>query len=229
MHFEHIQERLKEYFPEDVYTYAPTLGKFELREKWRMKLLKENPSLQNKRFGIPIVTSALTHGLSIVADLFVDEEDCIILPDQYWENYDSIFHIRRGGRIQTFELFDEHKKFNVKGFKERLLEQKDVGKAIVILNFPNNPTGYTPHEEEVQGIIAAILEAADAGINLAVILDDAYFGLFYEDTVKESLFGRLAGLHPKILPIKIDGATKESYVWGLRVGFITFASDFLKS
>jgi aspartate/methionine/tyrosine aminotransferase len=28
--------------------------------------------------------------------------------------------------------------------------------------------------------------------------------------------------HANILPIKLDGATKEDYVWGFRVGFLTF-------
>ncbi|MDP4108079.1 MAG: aminotransferase class I/II-fold pyridoxal phosphate-dependent enzyme [Bacillota bacterium] len=225
MHFTHIQETLKGYAPEDVYPYAPPSGKMELREEWKRKLLRDNPSLVGKSFGIPITTNALTHGLSIAADLFVNENDPIILPDKYWGNYQFIFHVRRGGDLKTFELFDENDKFNVSGFRERLLEQKDTGKAIVLLNFPNNPTGYTPHEEEVKGIISVLMEAAEAGINITVILDDAYFGLFYEDSVKESLFGRLAGLHPKILPVKIDGATKENYVWGLRVGFITYASE----
>ena len=55
------------------------------------------------------------------------------------------------------------------------------------------------------------------------ITDDAYFGLFYEDSMTESLFGKLANLHPRILAIKLDGATKEEYVWGFRTGFITFA------
>jgi aspartate/methionine/tyrosine aminotransferase len=225
MHFTHIQETLEGYAPEDVYPYAPPSGKMELREEWKRKLLRDNPSLVGKGFGIPITTNALTHGLSIAADLFVNENDSIILPDKYWGNYQFIFHVRRGGHLKTFELFDENDKFNVSGFKERLLEQKDTGKAIVLLNFPNNPTGYTPHEEEVKGIISVLMEAAEAGINIAVILDDAYFGLFYEDSVKESLFGKLAGLHPKIFPIKIDGATKENYVWGLRVGFVTYASE----
>jgi aspartate/methionine/tyrosine aminotransferase len=225
MHFTHIQETLEGYAPEDVYPYAPPSGKMELREEWKRKLLRDNPSLIGKSFGIPITTNALTHGLSIAADLFVNENDPIILPDKYWGNYQFIFHVRRGGDLKTFELFDENYKFNVSGFRERLLEQKDTGKAIVLLNFPNNPTGYTPHEEEVLGIISVLKEVAEAGINITVILDDAYFGLFYEDSVKESLFGRLAGLHPKILPVKIDGATKENYVWGLRVGFITYASE----
>lgn len=226
MHFEHIQETLQAYCPEDVYPYAPPSGKLDLRLEWKRKLLQENPSLEDKSIGLPIITNALTHGLSLAADLFVDENDAIILPDKYWENYQTIFHVRRGGHLKTFKLFDEFEKFNVTAFRECLMEQQGAGKAIVLLNFPNNPTGYTPGEEEVQGIISVVKEAAEAGINMAVILDDAYFGLFYEDSVKESLFGRLAGLHPKILPIKVDGATKENYVWGLRVGFLTFASDY---
>ena len=32
----------------------------------------------------------------------------------------------------------------------------------------------------------------------------------------------LVDLHPNVLGIKLDGATKEDYVWGFRVGFITF-------
>ena len=66
---------------------------------------------------------------------------------------------------------------------------------------------------------------AESGCNIVAVTDDAYFGLFYEDSMQESLFGKLAGLHPRILTIKLDGATKEEYVWGFRVGFITFAAD----
>jgi len=58
-----------------------------------------------------------------------------------------------------------------------------------------------------------------------VVHDDAYFGLFYDDEVmKESLFSFTVNLDENILAVKLDGATKEQYVWGLRVGFITFAS-----
>ena len=42
---------------------------------------------------------------------------------------------------------------------------------------------------------------------------------------KESLFALLTGVHPRIMTIKLDGATKENYVWGLRVGFITYGTS----
>ena len=58
-----------------------------------------------------------------------------------------------------------------------------------------------------------------------MICDDAYFGLFFEEEVlKESLFGYFADCHERVLAVKVDGATKEDYVWGLRCGFLTYAS-----
>ncbi|UCF57042.1 MAG: aminotransferase class I/II-fold pyridoxal phosphate-dependent enzyme, partial [Deltaproteobacteria bacterium] len=35
---------------------------------------------------------------------------------------------------------------------------------------------------------------------------------------------RITGRDPRLLTIKLDGATKENYVWGLRVGFITYGA-----
>jgi len=225
MHLSAIQETLSAYKPQDLYPYAPPAGKPELRSAWREKMIVENPSIADKSFGNPVVTNALTHGLSIVADLFVDEGDAVIFPDKNWENYELTFGIRRHGVIVNYPLFTEDMKFNSQGLREALLSQKDKGKAIVILNFPNNPTGYTPGAKEGDEIVAAITEAAEAGINVVVVTDDAYFGLFFEESLSESLFGRLAGRHPRILPVKVDGATKEEYVWGFRVGFITYAAE----
>ncbi|MEF2967914.1 aminotransferase class I/II-fold pyridoxal phosphate-dependent enzyme [Paenibacillus sp. M1] len=225
MHLAVIQDNLSAYKPQDLYPYAPPAGKPELRKVWREKMIAESPSLAGKSFGNPIATNALTHGLSIVADLFVDEGDAVIYPDKNWENYELTFGIRRHAEIVNYPLFTEDMKFNSQGLREALLAQKDKGKAVVILNFPNNPTGYTPGAKEGEEIVSAITEAAEAGINVVVVTDDAYFGLFFEDSLSESLFGKLAGRHPRIMPVKVDGATKEEYVWGFRVGFITYAAE----
>lgn len=221
MHFQHIQEKL-DYKPSDIYPYAAPQGKEALRSVWKEKLLVDNPSMKGKSIGTPIVTSALTHGLSIAADLFMDAGDVLVTPVQYWGNYNTVFQVRRGGRVETFPLFNEAGGFHVEAFRETLAKQTD--KAIVLLNFPNNPTGYTPSVEEADAIVQVLKDTAAGGLKLVVLLDDAYFGLFYEDSIKESLFGLLADSHENILPVKIDGATKENYVWGLRVGFITYAA-----
>ena len=220
-----IQETLSSYTPKDLYPYAPPAGKAELRQLWREKMLHENPSLKNKSFSNPLVTNALTHGLSIVADLFINENDPLVLPDKIWGNYNLIFGVRRGAENITFPFFTQEGAFNTAGMKKALLSKKDHGKAVLLLNFPNNPTGYTPNEQEAMEIVEALREVAEQGMNLAVVTDDAYFGLFYENSIKESMFARIANIHPRILAIKVDGATKEDFMWGFRVGFITYASE----
>jgi aspartate/methionine/tyrosine aminotransferase len=57
-----------------------------------------------------------------------------------------------------------------------------------------------------------------------VAFDDAYFGLFYDDSLQtESLFAPCSTAHERLLAVKIDGATKEDFAWGFRIGFVTFA------
>lgn len=219
-----IQDKLKGFDPKDIYPYAPPAGKPELRKLWREKMLRENPSQQDKVFGVPVVTNALTHGLSIVADLFMDAGDQVVMPDMMWGNYNLTFATRRGAVVKKFSTFTEAGGFNVAAFKACLKQTAaEKGKAIVLLNFPNNPSGYTPTVAEGDALVAALKEVAADGCNLVVVTDDAYFGLFYEDSLKESLFGKLANQHPRLLTVKLDGATKEEFVWGFRVGFITFA------
>jgi aspartate/methionine/tyrosine aminotransferase len=212
------------FFPKDIYPYAPPAGKPELRDLWRKKMMRENPSLEGRIFGTPIVTNALTHGLSIVADLFVDPGDHVLLPDKMWGNYNLTFGVRRGGQVRTHPTFNDAGGYNIAAFESLLGETaREKGKAVVLLNFPNNPSGYSPTVAEGDALVAAMLRQAEAGCNIVAVMDDAYFGLFYEeDTLKESLFGRLVNLHPRILAIKLDGATKEEFAWGFRTGFITY-------
>ncbi|MDX2471466.1 MAG: aminotransferase class I/II-fold pyridoxal phosphate-dependent enzyme [SAR324 cluster bacterium] len=210
---------------EDVYPYAPPAGRPALRQSWKKKVERENPSTQNKDFGLPIVTSAITHGLSLVGELFIDEGDVIISPNKLWGNYRLTYETRLGAKIETFELFNEQDEFNVEALSACMKEQAaKTGKLVIILNFPNNPTGYTPKEAEAEGIVAAIKAQAEAGTKILTVSDDSYFGLFYEDSITESLFGRFIGLHENLLPLKLDGATKEYYAWGFRTGFITFGA-----
>ncbi len=219
-----IHDKLAAFDPKDIYPYAPPAGKPELRSLWREKMLRENPSMKGKHFSNPVVTNALTHGLSIVGDMFVGAGDHVVLPDMLWGNYNLTFGTCNGGIMKKFPTFTPAGGYDVDAFKAVLKNTaEEKGKAVVLLNFPNNPSGYTPTVAEGDAIVAAILEVAEAGCNVVAVTDDAYFGLFYEDSLTESLFGKLANRHPRVLAIKLDGATKEEFVWGFRTGFITFA------
>lgn len=209
----------------DVYPYAPTGGKPELREAWRRKQLRENPRMHGKVLSPAIVTAALTHGLGVVSELFVDPGDRIVLPEKIWGNYRLTYEVRQGGTIETFPFF-QGESFHREAFRAKLDALAGTArKAVIILNFPNNPTGFTPTPADAEAIASAILDAAQKGLLQVVVCDDAYFGLFYDaGCLEESIFGLLAGIHPNVLAVKLDGATKEAFAWGFRVGFITYAS-----
>ncbi|MBW2003115.1 MAG: aminotransferase class I/II-fold pyridoxal phosphate-dependent enzyme [Deltaproteobacteria bacterium] len=216
--------------PHQSLNYAPSFGIPELRETWRKMLFSKNPSLTDKKISLPIVTNAITHGLSVTAEMWIDESDVILLPDKIWGNYTLILTVLHGAQIKQYGLFSSQGEFNLSGFEDTLQEEaKRREKIVVLLNFPNNPTGYTPTKEEGKRIAEILLDLAEKGTNVVVLLDDAYFGLFYDDnSMKESLFALLTGIHPRIMAIKLDGGTKENYMWGLRVGFITYGA-LLKS
>ncbi|MEO6193621.1 MAG: aminotransferase class I/II-fold pyridoxal phosphate-dependent enzyme, partial [Thermoanaerobaculia bacterium] len=56
--------------------------------------------------------------------------------------------------------------------------------------------------------------------------DDAYAGLVFEPEIpRESPFWDLAGAHPNLIAVKVDGATKEFSFFGGRVGFLTFGVE----
>ncbi|MBN2188781.1 MAG: aminotransferase class I/II-fold pyridoxal phosphate-dependent enzyme [Chitinispirillaceae bacterium] len=208
----------------ECFNYAPSPGRPEIRKLWKEMMARKNPLLAGLKTSQPVVTSALTHGLSMAGYLFVNDGDAVIVPDLYWENYELAFGNAYGGRLVTFPMFTKDNGFNAAGLASRLREGKP-GRRIVLLNFPNNPTGYTVTEAEAREVRNALVEAADAGNAVLVIVDDAYFGLVFEKGIlRESMFGLLAGAHERLLVVKLDGPTKEDYVWGFRVGFMTFGT-----
>jgi aspartate/methionine/tyrosine aminotransferase len=207
----------------EIYDYAPSYGKPELRSAWQKKQRAETPSLGDHPLSNPVVTNALTHGLGLVGDLFIDPGDDVLSSDLMWENYNLNWETRLEARYHYYPFFDSTLSgFNVAGFTSALAGFRGK-KLVVSLNFPNNPSGYTPTRAEAAAIVQALTAEAEAGTRLVVVVDDAYYGMFFDEACEtESLFGRLARASSNLLAVKIDGATKEEFVWGLRVGFITY-------
>lgn len=206
--------------PKSSFLYSPSFGDPNLRAAWKEQIIRKNPSIQGKKFSSPVVTAALTHAISCAAYLFLDEGDEVILPDLYWDNYELVFENGKNAKLRTFNTF-KNGGFDTEALRNAL---QGNGKKVLLLNFPNNPTGYTATEQEAEEIANILKETAEKGTPVVALLDDAYFGLVYEDGVyTESLFAKLADASENLLAVKLDGPTKEDYVWGFRVGFMSFA------
>ena len=209
----------------EIFPYAPMGGVAALRNIWKDDMYVKNPLLQGKATSLPIVVSGLTNALSLVASLFLEIGGDVVLPDMYWENYNLILDEQRQANKIMFPFF-EGNGFGMNGFDKALASAGD--RVMVILNFPNNPTGYTPTDKESDQIAAILKKHADAGKKITVVTDDAYFGLFFDDEpCHQSLFAKVCDISENILGIKCDAATKEEMVWGFRVAFITFGGKGL--
>jgi aspartate/methionine/tyrosine aminotransferase len=218
-----IKEHVPDLKPGELVAYAPTAGNPDLRAIWKEKIIEKNPALKNKTFSLPVVVPGLTAGISYLADLFLDETKPLLAANPSWDNYILIAEARRNAEFKQFEMFADGG-FNFAAFEKAMRAEAKSGSVRVLLNFPQNPSGYSPTSDEAKKIVALVKELAEAGTKVIVWCDDAYFGLDYEDSIeKQSLFAYLADLHENILAVKIDGPTKEDFVWGFRCGFLTFS------
>ncbi len=191
---------------EDVVAYAPMLGLPDLRKAWREWILRKVGDLRPRVepcLTLPAVTPGVTGGIFLAAKLFVDKDEVVVSPDRLWENYSNVVERHIGGRIETFPFF-EGGRFNLKGMQRKLLDTLAAQpKALLMLNFPNNPVGFNPPKDLVQPIVDSLIEVVEqAGKPIVVLCDDAYEGYTYDpDALQRSMFGDLCDAHGDHTPI----------------------------
>lgn len=230
-------DELSEYFSVDVkqiVPYASIGGLAEIRGIWRDWIIRK--ANYDKESGValssrleryitsPIITAGVTNGIYHSSALFLNPGEFIIAPNKRWGNYDNIIEKNIGARIKSFEFFNDQN-FNLRSLDNAIMDvAKSQEKIIILLNFPNNPTGYVPTTKESSEIVS-LLQERHRSLNkpIIVIVDDAYEPYVYTDeSSKRSIFYDLHQLDEDVIPIKLDGVTKELLMYGARIGFLTF-------
>ena len=217
----------------EIVPYPKISGLEELKTIWKNWIIEKsliNKTVEKERLkrlenyiSTPVITSGLTNGIFLCCSLFLNSGDYIISTNKRWGNYDNIIENLLGAKIKSFEFFIKSK-FNVQGLKDAIYEVSKIQEKIVlILGFPNNPTGYIPKKEELEEIINVLrLAQKDISKPIIVLVDDAYEPYIYSNNViNRSIFYDLHDLEEDIIPIKIDGITKEFLMYGGRIGFVT--------
>ncbi len=221
--------------PADIVPYAPIAGIPEMRTSWQKWIIQKGKNAKNLPSGsmdltnkitLPVIVPGITYGIFFSANLFLNPGELIVSPNKRWGNYDSVLSRQSGAVISSFEMFTQGKEpeFNVAGMIEKLEDSiKKQNKAVLILNFPNNPTGYVPVKETVKKIVIGLDELGTKYKKpIVVFCDDAYEGyVYHEDSITVSLFYELVGLNEYIIPLKLDGSSKEMLMYGGRIAAVT--------
>jgi aspartate/methionine/tyrosine aminotransferase len=204
---------------EAAFHASPVAGLPEVRRRWREWQRRAAPAAVPS--SLPLVTVGLSHALSLVADLLGGEGRTVAVPNPFWGNYRQAFAVRTGARVLTAPAYVDGR-YNPRALAEALSGLPPGEPAVALLNVPSNPGSYTPDGAERRATVESLLAEAEHR-PLVVVCDDAYAGLVFEPEIsRASLFWDLAGAHPNLAAVKIDGATKEFSFFGGRVGFLTF-------
>ena len=217
-----------------IVPYASIGGLNETREIWKDWIIRkanydkeEEKDLLlrlEKYITTPVITAGVTNGIYHSCSLFLNSGESIIAPNKRWGNYDNIIKKFIGAKIKSFEFFKDQN-INLESLESAINEvAKTQKKIVIILNFPNNPTGYVPLKKEVDEIVSLLREQQkNQEKPIFVIVDDAYEPYVYSNEASNrSIFYNLHQLDENVIPIKLDGITKELLMYGGRIGFITF-------
>jgi aspartate/methionine/tyrosine aminotransferase len=198
-----------------AFLYSPVEGLPELRRAWRdwqrRGVKPEIPS------SLPMVTVGTAQARLLAAELFAGKGRKVVLPHPCREGDQELF-ARRLGAEPCPCACTEGGHFDPAAISRHLADLREGEPAVVLLEFPREATGYTPVSRERAALSSALTAQAERR-PLVVIVDDTWEGL---GTPSVSLFWGLAGRHPNLIPVKVDGADGQLGFPGGRVGFLTF-------
>ncbi len=153
-----------------------------------------------------LVTVGGSEAIDIALRCMVNPQDEVIIPQPSYVSYYPCA-VMAGAKPVVIELKEED---NFKLTKEELLDAITDKTKILILPFPNNPTGAIMEKEELEEIAKVVIEK-----DLYVISDEIYSELTYKG--KHVSIASLPGMKERT--IVINGFSKAFAMTGWRLGY----------
>ena len=196
--------------------YTAAAGILQLRAAIADKLRREN-SLEYTPEQI-IVNIGGKHSVYEAMQAVLDPGDEVILPTPYWVTYPETGKLA-GGMAKVVRT---DKKSGYKITPTQLKDAITEKTAMIVINSPNNPGGFTYTPEELKSI-AKVLE----GTKVCVLSDEMYEKLIYGDTkfvsfasLSEDAYGRT---------LTLNGFSKAYSMTGWRLGYTAGPVEVIKA
>lgn len=180
-----------------------------------MSLCKEICAYLKERFGVEydpehevLVTMGASEAIDLALRALIEPGDAVLVPSPSYVSYMPITSVC-GGRVIPVECPEEH------GFKltpEALERAASKGGArVLIMPYPNNPTGAVMTREEIAALLP-VIEKYD----LAVVSDEIYAELTYDGA--HASVPSVEGFRDRT--VLINGFSKAFAMTGWRIGFV---------
>jgi aspartate aminotransferase len=196
--------------------YTAAAGTAELRTVIAKKLQREN-GLKYTPDQV-IVNIGGKHSVYEAMQAILDPGDEVILPAPYWVTY--IETIKLAGAVPRIIQADKANSYKI---TPRQLEEAITEKtAMLVVNSPNNPGGFTYTPEELAGL-AKVLE----GTAVYVLSDEIYEKLIYGNTKFVSFASLSKDAYDRTLTL--NGLSKTYSMTGWRLGYVAGTLEVIKA
>lgn len=201
----HISEAGIRSIEEGKTFYTANQGMPELREeisKWNKR--KYNLDYSKEEI---IVTIGGSEAIDIALRACVNPGDEVICLEPCYVCYQPDIELA-GGVVKTIKLKNENEfKLTPEELKEAITDKT----KILMMNYPNNPTGAIMTKEDLEKIVPIIIEH-----DLLVITDEIYSELTYSG--QHCSIGSLEGMRDRTLTV--SGFSKTYSMTGWRLGYL---------
>ncbi len=192
--------------------YAPTRGIPELLQQLKNKMKRENKIDLDWNKNLILANGGSQALMLSFATLFNPGDELVL----FSPNFISYFYLSSFFGVKVKEIKrNEDFSPNVNDIKRNISEKT---KAILI-NSPNNPTGYTLKRSELDDIIDLVNE-----YDLYLISDEVYEKYIYEDLTHISP-ASLNGLFDRV--ITINAMSKTFSATGFRLGYVAAKEEII--
>lgn len=194
-------------------SYTSNYGLLELREEISRKIAADYEVHYDPRSEV-LITVGVSEAVDLAMRALLSPGDEVLIPEPSYVSYKACVSLA-GGVPVPVPTFMEHE-FRVTVDQ---LEQAITGRTkLLLIGYPNNPTGAIMTREDLSAIAAFALKH-----DLIVISDEIYADLTYEGS--HTCFSSLPGMRDRT--IVLNGFSKAYAMTGWRIGYALSNSDFI--
>lgn len=209
----HIREAAIEAISQGKTFYTPSKGFLSLR--------KEISAVMERKYDLSydpatevLVTIGASEAIEVALITLLNEGDEVIVVSPSYISYEPIITMF-GGKIVNIETLEsEGFRLTPEALKAKLCDKT----RLVILNYPNNPSGAIMNREDLESI-ADVLRDTDVHI----LSDEIYSELTYQGT--HVSLASLPGMREKTLVI--NGFSKAYAMTGWRLGYVCAPKEII--
>lgn len=194
-------------------SYTSNFGLLELREEIA-RVIKEECTVSYDPRNEVLVTVGVSEALDLAMRALLAPGDEVLIPEPCYVSYKACVSLAGGVPVPVATNVDNQFRVTAAQLEEKITPRT----KLLMIGYPNNPTGAVMPREDLLEIAAFA-----ARHDLIVISDEIYAKLTYEG--EHTCFASLPGMKDRT--ILLNGFSKSYAMTGWRIGYALANPDFI--